>query len=335
MRAELVDFWTAVLNPSTIDRLVHVWLGAFLMGAFFVLSISAYYLLKEKHLEFARRSFSGALLFATVFSCLQLVSGHSNARMVAAQQPAKMAAAEGHFKTGPADLHLIGIPDPEERVTRFSIAIPGLLSFLIANDSEREVIGLDKIPREDWPPVVITFASYHVMVAIGFFFIALTLLASFYRLRGTLFEKRWLLKVFVGSVVLAIGANEFGWATAEVGRQPWTVYPPIERTASGAFQLDASGMLKVRAEEGLRTLHSVSESLKGPEVLGSILMFSFIYLLLFILWIYVLDMKIKKGPVPVGKWPEHTTEEGFLSTIASRTEHAASLTEAKDIKSPT
>ena len=61
IRAEIVDFWALVFNPSTLHRLIHVWIGAFIMGAFFVMSISAWYLLKKRHEEFARRSFSGAL----------------------------------------------------------------------------------------------------------------------------------------------------------------------------------------------------------------------------------------------------------------------------------
>jgi cytochrome d ubiquinol oxidase subunit I len=101
------------------------------MGAFFVMSISAYYLLRRRHEEFARRSFTGALLLATVFSLGQLVSGHSNARMVAEQQPAKLAAFEGHFQTGPADLSLIGFPDEAAGTTHFRLAVPGLLSVLV------------------------------------------------------------------------------------------------------------------------------------------------------------------------------------------------------------
>ena len=102
MRAEVVNFWAVVLNPSSMNRLVHTLIGAVLMGAFFVMSICAYYLLRSRHEEFARRSFSGALLLATLFSLAQLVSGDSNAKMVARNQPAKLAAFEGEFKTGPA-----------------------------------------------------------------------------------------------------------------------------------------------------------------------------------------------------------------------------------------
>ncbi len=115
-RAEIVDFWEMVLNPSTVQRLVHVWFGAFILGAFFVMSISAWYLLKERHVEFARRSFAGGLLLAAVASLGQLISGHFNAEMVDREQPAKLTAFEGHFPTtaGGTPLYLIGWPDQQQ-----------------------------------------------------------------------------------------------------------------------------------------------------------------------------------------------------------------------------
>ena len=74
----------------------------------------------------------------------------------------------------------------------------------------------------------LSFQSYHLMVGLGMFFIAVTLLASFLRWRGTLFQNRWLLWVFVFAVVGAVAANQSGWVAAEVGRQPWIVYPPVK-----------------------------------------------------------------------------------------------------------
>jgi cytochrome d ubiquinol oxidase subunit I len=83
VRAEVADFWAVVFNPSTVHRLVHVWLGAFILGGFFVMSISAWYLLRNKQPEFAKRSFAGALALATICSLLQLVSGDFQAKNVA------------------------------------------------------------------------------------------------------------------------------------------------------------------------------------------------------------------------------------------------------------
>ena len=139
-------------------------IGAFVLGSFFIMSISAWYLLKGRHEDFARRSFSGALIFATMASLAALVSGHSNAQMVAKYQPAKLAAMEGHFTTGRGDLTVVGIPIAEERRMKMHLALPGMLSMLAHDDPNAVVIGLDKVPREFWPPVGITFYSFHIMV---------------------------------------------------------------------------------------------------------------------------------------------------------------------------
>jgi len=210
MRAEVLDFWGVVFNPSTIDRLTHTLIGAFVMGAFFVMSISAYYLLRKRHEEFAQRSFSGGLLFATVFSLAQLLSGHFNARMVAQNQPAKLAAFEAHFSTGRGDLSIFGLPDVEARKVNYELAIPGMLSFLIYDGFNRPVTGLDAIPRQYWPPVPASFLTYHAMVGLGISMIALTLLATLLRWRGTLFRHKWLMWVFVLAVFLPVAANQLG-----------------------------------------------------------------------------------------------------------------------------
>jgi cytochrome bd ubiquinol oxidase subunit I len=297
--AEMVDFWAVVFNPSTVDRLTHTLIGAFLLGAFFVMSISAYYLLRGRHEQFSRNSFSGALFLATFFSLAQLVSGDFNAKMVAHQQPVKLAAFEGHFNTGRGDLSIFGLPDESARKLRFNVAIPGLLSYLVNGDSQKPVVGLDKVPRQYWPPVMIAFSAYHAMVGIGMFFIALTLTACWFRWRGTLFATRWLLWIFVFAVLLALAANELGWASAEVGRQPWVVYPPVQRDAAGDLLLDSSGFIQFQAGEGLLTRQAVSESISAPQVASSIVMFGVIYSLLLLIWVLVLNNKIHKGPQPV------------------------------------
>jgi cytochrome d ubiquinol oxidase subunit I len=274
-RAEITDFWSVVFNPSAMDRLVHVILGALILGSFFVLSISAYYLLKNRHIDFARKSFTTALVAAAVASIAMLGSGDSQGRIVARHQPAKLAAMEGIYQTTPGGtpIHLFGIPDSKSRVVRFNFEIPGLLSFLVHRDFKTTVPGLDKF-EPDTPPVAIPFFSFHVMVGLGIYFIALTLYALWCRIRGNLFQKKWLLWVFVFSVIGPFIANELGWIAAEVGRQPWIVY------------------------NQLRTSEAVSQNIVAPQVLGSIIMFAVIYTLLFVLWIWLLNDKIQKGPEP-------------------------------------
>ncbi len=328
MRAEVVDFWGVVFNPSTVERLTHTLIGAFLMGAFFIMSISAYYLLTRRHEEFARRSFTGALIFGTVFSLAQLVSGDSNSRMVARHQPAKLAAFEGHFETRPAGLTLFGWPDVESRRMQGDIAIPGLLSLMVHGDRDKPVLGLDAVPPAYWPPILPSFISFRLMVGIGMLFIVLTLVASFLRWRGTLFQKRWLMWAFVFAVTLAVAGNQLGWIAAEIGRQPWVVHPRVERDAGGDFVLDQAGLLQYRLDEGLHTNRAVSEALHGSQVVGSIVMFGLVYLLLLAVWILVLNSKIHKGPEPVAI--PAGGRGGFLRAASERVDHDASMTQAKD-----
>ncbi len=315
-RAEITDFWAMVFNPSSVNRLVHVWLGAFILGAFFVMSISAWYLLKNRHIEFAKRSFTGGLMLATICSLLQLSSGHFQAMGVSEYQPAKLAAMEGLFETEThAPMHIFGWPDEATKTVKYSVAIPGMLSWLVHFDAAKPVTGLNDLEANyGSPPVWLTFQSYHLMIAIGMLFIVTTLVASFLRWRGTLFEKRWLLWYFVFAVVLAIVANEVGWVTAEVGRQPWIVYPTMVNGALAG---------------GLRTSDAVSEAIGPEHVLGSIIMFSVMYLLLFAIWVFLLNNKIQHGPEPVTA-PDFTTAGSVLEAASRRPDHRASMTEAKE-----
>jgi cytochrome d ubiquinol oxidase subunit I len=271
-RAETVDFWAMVFNPSSLDRLSHVLMGAWQAGAFLVLSVSAYYILKKRHIEIARTGIKIALVVAVVGAVLQLVTGHQSAQGVARHQPAKLAALEGHFaKSAPADMYLVGwVHEEEERTS--GLRIPGFLSFLVHGDSSTPVPGLKAWPPRDRPPANAVFQSYHVMVIIGMGLIGLSLIGLFAWWRGWLFESRWLLWLFVISVVGPAAANQLGWFTAEVGRQPWIVY----------------GLL--------RTADASSPAVSAAKVTASLVLFGLIYLLLLAVFIYLLDHKIKHGP---------------------------------------
>jgi cytochrome d ubiquinol oxidase subunit I len=312
-QAIITDFWAVVFSPSSMNHLIHALLGAFILGAFFVMSIAAWYLLHGRHIEFARKSFTLALVFGAVSSLAMGLSGHFNASMVAKYQPAKLAALEGHFHTGKADLHLFGIPDTEAREIKYGVAIPGGLSFLIHEDFTASIPGLDEFRPEDSPPVAVPFLSYHVMVALGGAFIGLTLLGLFFRWCGTLFEKRWLLWLFVVAVIGPYIANQAGWVATEVGRQPFVVYPEhAERMERGADGL-------VNMQGGLRTIDGISNSnvVSKEQVIGSIVMFCVIYALLFAVWVYVLNSKIHYGPEEEAPPPEETTAKGLIETVGT------------------
>lgn len=272
-RAEIVDFWAMVFNPSSVERLSHTIIGAWLAGAFLLLSVSAFYLIKQKHLDIAKTGMNIGLTVALIASLLQLVTGHESALVVAKHQPAKLAAMEGHFESaGPAALNIVGWVDEKAEKTH-GLSIPGGLSFLATNDFSKPVTGLKKFPKTERPPVQVTFQAYHIMVAIGMSLIGLSLLGLLLKLKGNLYTCKPVLWIFVASVLLPQIANQVGWATAEVGRQPWIVY----------------GLMK--------TQHGISPIVKADDIITSIALFSTVYLLLFTLFIYLLNKKIKKGPV--------------------------------------
>ena len=307
MRAEITDFWAMVFNPSTVHRLVHVWLGSFIMGAFFVMSISAWYLLKRRHVAFAERSFRGALLLAAASSVALGVSGHFQAKSVYAHQPAKMAAFEGLYETpeGGAPLALFGLPDDEDQTLRGAVEIPAGLSLLIHEDPHEPVLGLDAFHPEHRPRSLVPFFSYRLMVGCGVFFIVLCGYALLRMRKGTLFSSRWLMGVFLLSVVPAVAANQAGWVAAETGRQPWIVHPAMERGADGEPVRDEQGYVQYATvtaptgEErvaGLRTTDAVSRAIEASQVLRSIVMFGLLYLLLGFVWAFLMYQKVEHGP---------------------------------------
>jgi cytochrome d ubiquinol oxidase subunit I len=279
-RAVITDFWAMVFNPSSMDRLSHTLLGCWQAGAFLVISVSAFYLLRRKYEAFAQASMKVGLGVALVASLLQLATGHSSALGVIKNQPAKMAAFEGHYETGELPIYLFGWVDEENERVR-GVALPLPLSRLMLGGTA-PVKGLREFPPEDRPPVNSNFQLYHLMIAIGFGLIGLSSVASFLCWRGKLFNQRWLLWILVFAVLGPQFANQAGWFAAEMGRQPWIVY----------------GLL--RTSEGL------SAVVKANAVLASLAMFAFIYLLLFAVFVYLLNDKIQHGPdaadlTPTGK----------------------------------
>lgn len=291
-RAEIIDFWAMVFNPSSVDRLLHVWIGSFIAGSFLVLSVHAYYLLRNRHVDLSKKAFKIALLVAAIASFAQLITGHSSADGVAKNQPAKLAAFEGHFdSTQSADMYLFGWVDKKNQKV-YGPAIPGGLSFLVHFDFEKPIQGLNDFPEDEIPTAVnAVFQFYHLMVAFGLYFIALTLLALFFWWRGSLFKKKWLLLLVAWSVFLPQLANQFGWFAAEMGRQPWVVY----------------GLL--------RTSDALSSVVTANQVLFSLIMFTFIYILLFVLFIYLLNKKIKAGPYDESEINDRPLQHGMVELV--------------------
>lgn len=276
-KAVVTNFWEMALNPSSIDRLTHVVLGCWLAGIFLILSVTAYYYLKKKYKTFAEKTMKLSLWCAAVVLVLQLISADVTARGVAFHQPAKLAAMEGVYKTEKGTpLTVVGWTDDETQTVK-GIKIPGVLSFLVYRNFETPVQGFDQIPTDERPPIQIVFQTYHLMIAMWGLMAFVVFWALFQIRRGRLQESKWLLYALVSSVIFPQVANQMGWMTAEIGRQPWVVY----------------GLLK--------TASGVSQTVKASQVAGSIAMFLVIYVLLFFLFLFLLDRKIKHGPEEEGE----------------------------------
>jgi len=270
-RAELTDFWGAVFNPSTMPRYIHTVTAAMITGGFFVASSSAWYLLKGRFQEFARRSLLIGLILAAVASLLIVGVGHWHAIQVAETQPAKLAAFEALYETQDGVGMIIwGFPDVANQTVRMRIAVPKLLSILIDMDPNSTIAGLDQFPQSEWPPIGLSFYPYHLMVLLAGWFILVSwggLLLGKKR-----YENKLFLKALLITLPLPILTMELGWMAAELGRQPWVVY----------------GLLK--------TEDAVSVVVPAGQILATIIMFSVVYALLLALLIYLILKEFRRGP---------------------------------------
>lgn len=271
-RAVLTDFWAAALNPSTVQRYLHTVLGALVTGSFFVAGISARLLIKNKHVEIAKESVKIAVVFAFAASVLQLGAGHAHAVQVAKTQPAKLAAFEGLFETkSNAPLLVFGVPNYETRKVDYGVEIPGGLSLLAGNSTNTVVKGLNDFPRDEWPPMALTFFPFHLMFALGMLFIAFSAWTFYLQFKGRLIENKTALKLLFWAIPLPFITNELGWIAAEVGRQPWIV----------------QGVLK--------TKDAISVTVPAWQILFTLILFALVYALLFYLWIFLVKRIMDKG----------------------------------------
>jgi len=272
-RAVLTSFFDAAFNPSTVNRYVHVVLAAWITGSLFVAGISAWYLVKEKYEQYFQPLMKLSLGLFIIAGLLQFASGHVHSIQVAKLQPEKMAAFEALWKTQKgAPMSIIGIPDEEKEVTHFEIAVPKLLSLMIDFDPNSEIMGLDKVPKDERPPLLLTYFSYHFMVGLGALFALIAGLGILLIITKKLFEAKLYLWLVVIASPLPLLANEFGWMAAEVGRQPWVVWK-IMKTADAASVVVPAG-----------------------QILFTLIMFGIIYLLLFLVFMKIFLTMIKKGP---------------------------------------
>lgn len=269
--AEVTDWWEMLFNPMAIDHIVHVLLGAWLTGAFLIISVAAYYLMKGRYPEFSQKSMKVGVLIAFVTGILQLVAADSLAKGVAHHNPVKLAAMEGHFKTSEyATAYAFGWVDTKNEKT-YGLGVPGMLSFLVSYNPKTEVPGLDTVSQDEWPWIQAVFQSYHLMILSWLLMMIASCIGMYMWIK-----KKWVLPKFmmwflVLSVCLPQIGNIAGWYSACMGRQPWVVYKLM------------------KTSEGFTSNITVSDAVI------SLTMFVVAYLLFFILFLLLLDKKIKHG----------------------------------------
>ncbi len=270
--AQVTDWWEMFLNPSNLSHITHVLLSAWMSGGFLIMSVAAFYLMKNKHLEFARNTMKIGVIVAASSTILQLVSGDHIAGKIAKYNPEKFAAVEGVYETKPyTPAYLFGWVDSSSKQV-YGLGVPGLLSFMANRDFEAPVRGLDQFPKENWPNVPVVFQMYHLMIIMwGLMFVAAMIgVYMWWKKRWKL--KPWIMRYLVLSVIFPQIGNIAGWYTSCMGRQPWTVY------------------------KLLKTKDAFSANVTLGQMIGSLTMFVFVYLLFFFLFLYLLDRKIRHGP---------------------------------------
>ncbi len=273
-RAEMVSFAALIFSPYAWSKFLHTVLSGYIVAAFFIMGISAYHLLKKSHQSIFKKSFRMASIFALVVTLLEFFVGDWHAYEVSKVQPTKLAAMEAHWETSSGvPIYLLALPnESEEKNSIEALPIPKLLSLLATHKIDGTIKGLKDFPKDERPPVMLTFLSFRLMVIFSSIFIILAILAFYYSKKDTIESKKWFLKLLLFFIPVPYIIGELGWALAEVGRQPWIVY----------------GLLK--------TNDAISKSVTSSQVFTSLIGFVLFYGTLAVIDIYLLAKISKKGP---------------------------------------
>ncbi len=289
-RAVISDFFAAAFNPSLWARYSHTVVALLIVGAFVAMAVGAWYMLKGRHADFAMKTMRLGAVVGIVTTGLMLVTAHASAVVVSEEQPTKLAMMEGMYDSDVPPLYLFGWVDEETQQVITPFYIPGGTSFLATGTWDTEYQGLNDLAQTeqygdldpDTAPVNFMFQSYHLMVALfGLILITVVLALVFSMRGGKIKNMKWLQRLIIISPLFPLLAIQAGWFTAEVGRQPWVVYP----STSGP-----EGVV-------LLTSDGVSQSVSAPELLLTMVLFLLVYGFLMVAWARVMGRFIKEGPV--------------------------------------
>lgn len=296
-RAVMTDFGALLTNPYLWTQFPHTVLSGFTTGAFFIMGISAYHLLRRRETDFFRRSFQLSAVFGLISIFLVMLVGHSQAQRMVQDQPMKMAAVEALWESeDPASFSLFTIGNEAELRDVFAIRIPYLLSILSYNRPSGEVRGIRDLQAEYvqkygegyYAPSIITmYWSFRIMVGVGLLMFLAAILAIYPTLRSRPISQMRFIKYFPYVIALPYIANTAGWIMTEMGRQPWVVY----------------GLMK--------TEDAFSKSITPGMVLASLILFTLVYALLMVADVYLLTKFAKAGPTVHKEEP--LPDQGYIA----------------------
>jgi len=284
---QIASLLTMLLSPWTITEFFHNQMASVVSGAFVMVAVGAYWMLRGEHYAAARVSLRTGVPAAFLAAGLvAFPTGHFQGRLVAEHQPVALAAMEGRFESGPrAPLAMIGQPNVPARRLDNPVTLPAMLSWIAYGDFSANVRGLTAFPERDWPTSIeLLYYSFHIMVGLGTLFIPLMGLATLLLWRRQLETTRWALWPLALAFPFPFIATTAGWMTTELGRQPWLVYG-LMRTADG----------------GSPTVHA-------GETLFSTLGFAGLYLVLGVLFLGLVAREISHGPDAAGHGAASTAE---------------------------
>ncbi len=266
-----VSWWHIIFNPSFPYRLVHMLLAAFLSSSVFIAGVSAWFLMKQRDVDFARRSFLFAIVAVAILAPLQIIAGDQSGEEVDRYQPIKVAAMEGRWESmAGAPLVLFAWPNEKTRHNDLALEIPYASSLIVKHSIHGVVTGLDSVPPDDWPVVPIVFWAFRIMVGLGVLMLALGWIGALLLWRRRALPQ-WFLRWTFWMTPAGFIATVAGWWTAETGRQPWVV-------------------------QGLMRTADASSPLEPQRVLYSFLAFIGIYTVVMWAYLYYVVKVIRKGP---------------------------------------
>jgi cytochrome bd ubiquinol oxidase subunit I len=293
--AHPVDWLTIVFNPSFVYRFAHMVTAAYLTTSFVVLAVGARYMIAKKFPDEAKTMLRMGIGFAAIVAPLQLFIGDQHGLNTLKHQPIKVAAMEGHWDgSKPGDLVVFAWPDEQNERNLYAIAIPNGASLILKHDPQGLFQGLSSVPPAERPPVKNVFFAFRIMVGIGLFMIAASLLGVFLWWRKALFEAKWYLWPAQHVWWIGFAAIIAGWTVTESGRQPWLVY----------------GVL--------RTVDGISPVLSSQIAL-TLALFVIVYGIVFSMGIYYINRLIAVGPKGAAAEPpsDHSPGQTFASARAA------------------